>query len=243
MPVVISDVHIQYTLEQEVHSKETVDPKKNCTEKMSCYICTLKKSTAYIYSVDMQCILWSFTLSACVGSMFNNHNTTALSSFHHSSYQPVVTVLTPISAAASTLLTSFLSDFFIDKCPRIMYVLVFNIALVAMYFGLFFFTYKVGVVIAATVVIGCGLGFVWNLTVVIISEVLGVNNFDRNWGTVAFSLSAFNCVTQYMFGGFYDVYADSNRRCIGMKCYRWTFGIRTVMCIIATTLLFVLAYR
>ena len=227
-----------------VVSSETISPKKSkCSLLFTWIKRALVNTFSYLFSIDMQCLMWTHALIAGVASIFFNNNSVVLQSAGYSDYQPLVTILQPAVAVTSAFLASVTSDFFIDKCPRLVYVIAFSIVLGLTQIILMLLSDNIDALIYVTVISGSTTGFIWNLMVTIVSEIMGVENFGRNWGTVTCWYGITNMILQYMFGSLYDMYADEHHFCSGTICFRWMSLICSFLCFIATALLSVLLFR
>ena len=190
--------------------------------------------------MDMQCLMWSFGLIASVAGILLYDNAVIIQSSDLGNYFPLLTNLQPIVAMVSGILASVTSDYFIDRFPRVLHVFIYSVILGVTQVILIFKSDEIGVIIYAIVVLGLSSGYVWNLMVIVCSETMGVKDVARNWETMTSCYAFINIFTQFMFGSFYDQYADQSNRCRGSICFRWTFVVCTALCFISTGLLFVL---
>ena len=194
---------------------------------------SLQTSTAYIFTLDLQCSMWSFSFLAVVGGIFYHNCTVILVSNGFNEYIPLITIIVPIILFGSTLLTSFASDYFVEKFPRIFYVLAIGVMFAITQLLLAYKSDDIYVIILALSIIGGCISFLWVLVMAIVTELIGVRNFNRNWGTIMFHYSIIEFVSFYVFGALYDRHVHSGNRCYGKACFFWTFIMLFIMSCVA----------
>ena len=203
----------------------------------------LRNKTSFFFSLDFQCIMWAFCFTAGTQPMFNNNIPSILASSNNADYQPLLTTLAPVSAIVSSILATIVSDFLINKCPRTVFVLLYDIIFTLAFILLSVMATNIGVMIFSTIVMGCCTGFVWALMVPTVGEMLGKEHFSRNWGIIIFSCAIMNYLSQFLFSYFYDLHVTHDRMCYGNICTQTTFIIMSFLGFLAVLLTTVLVIK
>ena len=202
----------------------------------------IRTSTAYMFRLDFQCLMWAFSFLGSVGSLFYYNNSVVFRSHGYENYIPTLSVVMPILICLD-ICTSAMADFFIEKCPRIIYVLIIAFMLSILQLLLAFLSDHISVLLITASLNGISLGLFWVTVINIASELMGAENLGRTWGTFTFCFSVVQCFTSYLFGTVYDLNATEDKQCKGTACFKLTFIIYAVLCIIAVGCISTLIYH
>ncbi|KAK9448846.1 major facilitator superfamily domain-containing protein [Limtongia smithiae] len=82
-------------------------------------------------------------------------------------------------------------------------------------------------------ILGAGYGAVFTLAPAVVSLVWGAERFGTNWG-VLFVFPAIGAIVyELLYAAIYDAHSADARLCLGLECYRATFLVTGMSCIVA----------
>ena len=223
--------------------KHAVDFINGCMQAMRILYHCVKNNTAYLFSVEMQWCIWSFTLLGVTNSLFYNNNSIILNYLNFNDYIPLVGIALPVASIFFDYVISSISDYFLDRCPRMVYVFVISILLTLTQILQACLFDHVGVVVIAMIVNAATNSSLWILMIAIVTEQTKVEDFARNWGTISFSFSIGQFLIAYVFGRVYDMHAQSDHHCEGNDCFFWTFIACAIGCCVAFIFTFIMLFR
>ncbi|PRQ24162.1 putative major facilitator superfamily domain-containing protein [Rosa chinensis] len=142
------------------------------------------------------------------------------------------------------LMTSLL-DYFFSRSKYMISRPAFLVTLAAPIAGVFFLLLNPANVslIISTAIIGVCTGAITSIAVSITTELFGTKNFSINHNVVVVNISIGSFLFGYSSALIYRKEGNEDGSCLGMACYRSSFIIWGSLCMLGTTLAFVLYAR
>jgi MFS family permease len=180
---------------------------------------------------DFQFLFWCFVMSSCEIVVFLTNINVYLKSFSLEEHSTLFNMIVPIFGVIGKLICGSLSDKFIEKIPRTVYMLTALILQVVSFSLCIFLSDSFYVLLFTSVTIGFALGAVWSISAILCSEYFGLKYFGRNWGAFVISNGIFSLLLQKIFGALYDaeISVPGETFCYGPHCFRWNFAVATVL--------------
>ena len=193
---------------------------------------------------DFHRIMWPIVMSLSVSVTYSFNVPVFLKSFDLENSQTALLLLGAICGSSSKLIFGFVSDFTLSRYPRLVYVLlVLLVQSVVMVFNSFIRDHIV-VVTLSTIVYFSSLAAVIALTPMLIPEYFGTKHFASIWGIITVCAGLAGLALSYSMGALYDMGVEGqDDTCYGLKCFRMTSIISTVICVIGFTILLSLYFK
>ncbi|XP_063396248.1 uncharacterized protein LOC134680896 [Mytilus trossulus] len=182
-------------------------------------------------TIDFQFILWSCTFASSLQLMVQSNIGTYLKSFSLDKYTTLFTTINPIAQVGSKVFAGFLSDFLLDRVPRVAVLLTFTIIQTVFLIFCIFFPNHFAMLLFLVIIVGMANGSLWCLTPTITGENYGMKYFGRNWGFILFTTGLGGLGIQELYGWTYEMAIPftSQKDCYGTHCFTWSFTIAAVL--------------
>ena len=166
-------------------------------------------------------ILWPFLISSAVQFMFITNITMYLRSFDLIRFNSTFVILIPTVGAIVKLAIGFISDRFINTCPRIVWMLLGNTLQTVACTIFVKFPDQIVVLFIVICAVMIANSITWCLIPVTLTELYGAEFFGRVWGYIVFAYSLATFGMQALFAYNYQMHTSSSQEiyCYGEDCY------------------------
>ena len=222
-------------LSKSTNGKETSD------EKPSIY------GQIYGWELIKLADFWLLISTLIVGSsiykVIASNTGTYLRSFSlEADHLRIITSTSPLFLFMTKPAVGILSNLYIDKIPRIVFVIVLMALNAPLHFLFIFYAENVVLqyLINYSAVVSLGVFFV--ICPVLTAEYFGVQYFSINYGSIIFADGCFVLLLQFILGLLYDANVSdfATHTCYGLHCYYVSSGILcalSIVTLIATVML------
>lgn len=172
-------------------------------------------------------------------SMDLNNLVTFTVSLDMTQYSNVLPYLSVSVGLIGKLSIGYISDITIHRVQRETYVFIMGIINTGLYVVCMFFLANAFILIINPLLVNTGSVVMFSLTPTILSDKFGTRSFAKCWGIIYFGTAVSGFFFQILLGWFYDLYVQpesTTNMCYGMKCFRWSFFVASIMYGIATFL-------
>ena len=198
-----------------------------------------------VKTLNFHLLLWSFVIFGSIQLVFYNNTAVFLKSFGQERHIFLLTIMGPSVAAVIKPFFGWLSDAFLKRVPRVLYLLVLNSTTTVMLVMCTFLADRIGIFGTTSLVSWLANGALWALTPTILSELFGMKFFARNWGWMHVGFALTGWILHAFFGHMYRmaIGRGGGSTCYGQQCFTWSFFILALLACTATTMNAVLLIR
>ena len=176
--------------------------------------------------------------------MYSSSLPVFLKLFNLSHLQSPLMSVGSISAGLCKMSLGLVSDFTLLRFPRLLYLIVTLVLQTSSVFLCIFAGDQIVVVIFTVLVQFVALGTFMVMTPIIMCDWYGVSHYASIWGAIMALVGLGNMGISSLMGALYDSEtADGSNTCYGLKCFRITFIISTLLSVVSLMSLLVLYKR
>ena len=200
--------------------------------------------TKAMKTIDFHLFLWPCIFSTSIAFMYSFSLPVFLKSFNLTHLQSLLISLGSILAGLCKMSSGFVSDLTLTRFPRLLYLIILLVLQTSSLFLCIFVGNKLVVVIFTVVVQFVALGIVMVMIPMIMCDWYGVTHYASIWGAIMILVGSGNLGMSYLMGALYDSeITDESNVCYGLKCFRITFVISTLLSAVSLMSLSILYKR
>ena len=186
--------------------------------------------TKAMKTLDFHMFLWPCILSTSIAFMYSFSLPVFLKSFDLTHLQSLLISLGSILAGLCKMSSGFVSDFTLTYFPRLLYLIILLVLQTSSLILCIFVGEDIVVVIFTVLVQFVALGIFMVMIPMIMCDWYGVTHYASIWGAVMVLVGSGNLGMSYLMGALYDSkITDGSNVCYGLKCFRITFFISTLL--------------
>ena len=195
-------------------------------------------------TIDFHLFLWPCIFSTSIAFMYSFSLPVFLKSFDLSHLKSLLISLGSILAGLCKMSSGLVSDLTLTCCPRLLYLFILLVLQTLSLFLCIFVGDQTVVVIFTVLVQFVALGIFMVMLPMIMCDWYGVSHYASVWGAVMVLVGLGNMGMSNLMGALYDSEtADGSNTCYGLKCFRITFIISTLLSVVSLMSLLVLYKR